>query len=185
MLDRRGFTLVELAVALVVVALLAGVLLPQLIGRLRQSETAVVLSTLSSLGEAVAGYSADVGRHPRQLTFLTTPISATTQDLCGFTVPDPSAWRGPYLNRAVSSAGIRAGTSVVSDTLSRAPTSSNANPPPGEIVITVREVDLETANEVNARLDGDGSLTAGSVRWTAGVSTSRGTLTYRIPIRGC
>ena len=185
MLTRLGFTLVETVVALVLMALMAAVLVPAVMSRLGGGESDALAANLSGLSSAVVSYQTDLGRYPRRLTYLTTPIAAGTLDLCGVTIPNVALWNGPYAERSISANGVRVGSAVISDTITRLPGSSSMTTAVGNLVFTVREVDQTAASAVNADLDGDGSLTAGSVRWAVGGIPGRGTLTYLLPIRGC
>jgi prepilin-type N-terminal cleavage/methylation domain-containing protein len=186
---QRGFTLIEIGVALALIGLMAAVLAPQVINRLRESESGSLITNLAGVEEGVASYRADIGRYPRRLSNLTTAITTGQKDLCGVNVPDITAWQGPYLNRAVISTGIPVGSATVRDSLHRDPPISTGlvTTALGSLLVTVLDVDLVAANSVDATLDGDGSLTGtGAITWTAlAPSTDRGTLVYRIPIRGC
>lgn len=185
MLGRRGFTLIEVVLALMILGLLAGVLVPQLISRLRDGEITSLAGNLSAIANAAAAYRADLGRYPRFISMLTSP-TGTHQDICNLSIPSVTElWRGPYLSREVTTAGISIGSSVISNTLTRDPPSSVMIIAFASLVISVSDVEVAVATAINRDFDGDGSLTAGSVRWSAGSVPNRGTLTYRIPIRGC
>jgi prepilin-type N-terminal cleavage/methylation domain-containing protein len=185
MLTRRGFTLIEMVAALAIFAIVAAVLVPALLGRLDKGESGALITNLDSLGEAIAAYRSDVGFYPRQLAYLSTPIPTGTQDLCGNTIAaaNLALWRGPYLDRAISTAGLPSGGSLIGNTITRDPASGATTV--ANLVISISEVDQSEASDVDAQLDGDGNLGTGGVRWSVGAFAGRGTLTYRIPIRGC
>jgi prepilin-type N-terminal cleavage/methylation domain-containing protein len=185
MLNRRGFTLVELVAALAIAALIAGILVPQLMSRLSKGESGALVTNLRNLSDAIASYRTDLGAYPRQLAYLSAPPAAGTQDLCSVNLPNVALWRGPYLDRTISTNGLASGGSTIANAIVRDPTSTVTTTAYANLVIQVNEVDLAIANDVESQLDGDGSLTTGAVRWTVGSVAGRGTLYYRIPIRGC
>ena len=93
--NRAGFTLLELLVVLVVLGLLAGLIGPQLFGRVGEAKTTTARTQIELFGGALDGYRLDVGAYPptaQGLDVLTTrPLRP----------PVPSNWRGPYLRKAV------------------------------------------------------------------------------------
>jgi general secretion pathway protein G len=66
----KGFTLVELMVALTVIALLLSVVVPEYIGRLRRAEEAVLQENLTVMRDALDKHYADAGRYPGSLDEL-------------------------------------------------------------------------------------------------------------------
>lgn len=185
MLGRRGFTLIEIVIALGVIALIAGFLAPQIVSRLQGGESAAMIRNLASIADASHAYGADMGRYPSQLTLLATPPTPTTPDLCGRAVPDPSLWRGPYLNRSLAAIGLPTGSAVIGNGFTRDPPSTVLTADFGYLVVTATGVDRGVAEDVEAQFDGDGNLATGSNRWSAVGDPARGTLTYRVPMRGC
>jgi general secretion pathway protein G len=89
---RRGFTLLELLVVLVVLGLLVGIVGPRYFSQLGKSEAKAAQAQLASLAKALDLYRIDVGRYP-----------STEQGLAALTIapPNESRWRGPYLQKAV------------------------------------------------------------------------------------
>ena len=92
---RRGMTLLEMLVVLLVLGLLAGLIGPQLFGRVGQARSTTVTTQLELFGVALDGYRLDNGGYP-----------TTAQGLAALTVaptgaPVPRNWRGPYLRKAV------------------------------------------------------------------------------------
>ena len=186
MLSRRGFSLIEILVALVVLALLGGILVPQLVNRLGRAEGSTLVGNLGALVTALHNFKNDLGRYPSQLVHLTTQPTAAATDLCGRTIPNvTTAWRGPYLQRAIRPTGLQSGSSTIQNAVTRSPTSTGSPPPGfGELLVSVTDVDNEVWRTVEAHYDGDASATTGAVRFPSN-TTVRGTLTFRIPIRGC
>ena len=94
---RRGFTLLEMLVVLVVLGLLAGLIGPQLFGRVGEAKTTTARTQMELIGVALDSYRLDNGAYP-----------VTSQGLEALNVrptraPAPLNWRGPYLRKAVPS----------------------------------------------------------------------------------
>jgi general secretion pathway protein G len=92
---RRGMTLLEMLVVLLVLGLLAGLIGPQLFGRVGQARTTTVTTQLELFGVALDGYRLDNGSYPTTLQGLDALNTAPTS------VPVPRNWRGPYLRKVV------------------------------------------------------------------------------------
>jgi general secretion pathway protein G len=91
---RGGFTLLELLVVLVVLGLLAGLIGPQLFGRVGEAKTTTTRTQLELIGVALDSYRLDNGAYPvtaQGLEALTTRPARQ---------PVPMNWRGPYLRKA-------------------------------------------------------------------------------------
>jgi len=91
---RGGFTLLELLVVLVVLGLLAGLIGPQLFGRVGEAKATTARTQMELLGVALDSYRLDNGAYP-----------ITAQGLEALSVrparqPVPMNWRGPYLRKA-------------------------------------------------------------------------------------
>lgn len=186
MADRRGFTLLELVIVLVIMAALAAVITPQLLGRLNQGEAGAMTQNLRSLSTAIERFRADVGRYPDSIQHLVT-LPNTARDVCGNPLPAAfrAQWSGPYLTRTVTTAGIPTGSSTILRDVARTPASSSLAAPLGTLTVTANEVERTTAEALDRVFDGTTSLSAGTIRWTAGTAADRGWLYYDLPIRGC
>ena len=169
-----------MTIALGLLALLAAVLVPQVLGRLTTGQASTLSQNLSGLSAAMTTYREDMLRYPDLLSQLTTAPTAGAFDSCSRPLPNVNAWNGPYLERILSTSGIRSGTSTIQDNVQRTPTTYSAT---GTLLITVNDVDPAVAEEVEASFDATTDYAAGTIRWTA--SGSSGTLTYAMPIRGC
>jgi len=98
-LTRRGFTLLELLVVMVIIGLLASYVGPKYFGQIGKSEIKVARAQIDALDKALAQYRIDVGRFPtteQGLAALTAPPS-------GESPSGKSGWSGPYLSKAVPS----------------------------------------------------------------------------------
>ena len=177
-----GFTLVEIAVGLVLIALLAGVLIPAVLSRLDSGQATSLATNLTALDEAIGTFRRDVGRYPSQLVHLGTAPAVGTVDTCNRVIPNVAAWNGPYLARAVTSAGIRSGNSTIQNAIARSPTTFSST---GTMLINVSDVDQLVAEELERSFDTTVDYAAGAIRWTAVGGSGMGTLTYATSIRGC
>lgn len=91
-LFRRGFTLLELLVVMVIIGLLASFVGPRFFAQIGKSETKVARSQLDALEKALDQYRLDVGSYP------------TTEQGLAALMERPSGlarWAGPYLKKAV------------------------------------------------------------------------------------
>ena len=88
---RRGFTLLELLVVVVIIGLLASLVGPRYFGQIGKSNVTIARDQIDSFVKALDGYRLDVGAYP-----------TTEQGLGALTVrPDGTdKWNGPYLSKA-------------------------------------------------------------------------------------
>ena len=94
---RAGFTLLEMLVVLVVLGLLAGLIGPQLFGRVGEARATTAKTQMELIGVALDSYRLDNGSYPvtgQGLDALNTRPGRP---------PTPLNWRGPYLRKAVPS----------------------------------------------------------------------------------
>ena len=93
-LRRRGFTLVEIMVVVIVLAILAAVVLPNVTGRTDEAKVAKSQADLALFGNLIESFKLDMGRYPTEeegLEVMRTPPSTE----------DAERWRGPYSNRPI------------------------------------------------------------------------------------
>ena len=82
---QRGFTLVELLLVLVILALIGGLVLPGIIGKAEGAKWKAAHSQVSRLSMAVESYYLDTGTTPESLEQLVTESG------------DAKGWNGPYV----------------------------------------------------------------------------------------
>ena len=89
---RKGFTLIELLVVILILAILAALIVPNLIGHTDDAKRAKALTDITVLNEAATRFRQDVGRYP------------TTEEGFGALRNRPSnanTWNGPYVEKSV------------------------------------------------------------------------------------
>ncbi len=81
----RGFTLVELLLVLVILALIGGLVLPGIIGKAEGAKVKAADSQISRLQMAVESYYLDTGKTPESLELLISESGGV------------EGWNGPYV----------------------------------------------------------------------------------------
>ena len=92
---RSGFTLLELVVVIIVLGLLAGLVAPQIIGRLSDAKSTTAKTQIELMSVALDAYRLDNGNYPTTEQGLAALRERPTR------APVPSNWRGPYLRKDV------------------------------------------------------------------------------------
>ncbi|WP_148716366.1 type II secretion system major pseudopilin GspG [Chitinolyticbacter meiyuanensis] len=88
----RGFTLLELLVVILIIAMLAGYVGPRLFGKVGEARSKTAAGQMKSLSDALDQYRLDNGGYP-----------TTEQGLGALTAKpaDANKWNGPYLTKEV------------------------------------------------------------------------------------
>ena len=92
---RRGFTLLEVLVVLMVIALLAALVGPQIVGRVSEARSTAAKTQLELFGLALDNYRLDNGSYPTTEQGLAALRERPRRG------PAPLNWRGPYLRKDV------------------------------------------------------------------------------------
>lgn len=92
---RSGLTLIELIVVLIVIGLLAGLVAPQILGRVSDAKITTARTQIELLGVALENYRLDNGVYPSTQQGLEALRAKPSGS------PDARNWRGPYLKKAV------------------------------------------------------------------------------------
>jgi len=84
-----GFTLIEVLLVIVIIALLAAIIIPRLLGAKRAASEAALMADLREIRSALERFAADMGRYPLKLDELYLQQSVPEADR--------PFWKGPYL----------------------------------------------------------------------------------------
>lgn len=107
---RRGFTLVEIMVVVIIIAVLATLVVPMLYSRVGKARQSVARQKLASIEQAIQLFYYDYGRFPRELQALTTrppdidPSKWTTPTLKPEDLIDP--WGNPWMYKYPGDHGV-------------------------------------------------------------------------------
>lgn len=91
---RRGFTLLEMLVVILIIGLLTGIVAPRFLGQIARSETTAARAQIDAFDKALQAFRIDVGRYPSTSEGLQALVIAP---------PNEPRWRGPYLKDAIPS----------------------------------------------------------------------------------
>jgi prepilin-type N-terminal cleavage/methylation domain-containing protein len=189
--SNRGFTLVEVVVALFIVLVLAAVALPSLSGYLQQKRIEATVTQLTEVAIAFSTFNNAVGNtYPGRLSELSQTLIASnssyatgTDDSCGgvFTNGEKNQWdgSGPFVKFFIDrTSGMVTPIGQAADSLTRNPSGGGS----GNLIINfINSVELADAVLLDQTADGANGSAAGYVRWGAAVNGVV-TMTVWVPI---
>ena len=95
---HKGFTLIEMLIVIVVIAILALIVIPRLLGAGRKAKEASLRGDLHQLRNAIQQFEADMGDYPSALTQLVEAKGSTGFGTGGSGIAlDDTGYQGPYL----------------------------------------------------------------------------------------
>ena len=92
----KGFTLIEMLIVIVVIAILALIVIPRLLGAGRKAKEATLRGDVHQLRNSIQQFEADCGDYPSALSQLMTEPAAGSTGGGGIAL-DVNGWQGPYL----------------------------------------------------------------------------------------
>jgi len=96
---HKGFTLIEMLIVIVVIAILALIVIPRLLGAGRKAKEAALRGDLHQLRNAIQQFEADLGDYPASLDQLVADKSAAPSGVGGTGLDlDSAGYQGPYLS---------------------------------------------------------------------------------------
>ncbi len=91
---RRGFTLIEIMIVVIIIAALASMVVPRLTGRTEQARVSIAEADVgSNIATALKLYELDNGNYPTTEQGLNALLSKPSSS------PVPNNWNGPYLEK--------------------------------------------------------------------------------------
>lgn len=99
--SKLGFTLVELLVVIVVLAVLAAIVLPKFMNSSVRSREAALRTDLKLMRNAVSLFQADIGKYPLTLADLAQTDKTKVKASDGGVV-SAADWHGPYIEAVAS-----------------------------------------------------------------------------------
>ncbi len=86
---RSGITILEVLIVLAIIAMIAAVVGPRLIGYLGRAKSETASLQIDQIGNALQLFYIDTGRYPTDSEGLSVLVNAP---------PGDSSWQGPYLD---------------------------------------------------------------------------------------
>ena len=172
----RGFTLPEIIVTVTLIAILASVVVPAIVGQVKKGDPARLGSDYLAVRGGAEQFLSDVRRYPASISQLTNVITTSQSPLTGtsispFGTAEVARWRGPYLNKDGSAAlstgfGLSFTDAFEVDQLPTSGTTTGSGQKYMVLAITA-SLDTVGINDFDRQFD-DGVPTTGSIRSTTG-----------------
>ncbi len=191
---RRGFTLIEIMVALMILSGLIAIMVPVVMDQSRRGEPTRVAGDLSAVGSALSMFRAHVLTIPDDLEDLANPITFADRQLNAVEYSSSmiNRWNGPYLDTpmevrgpgdAFSPDSLQTGFKAfiapvlaLYDGLANDSLPAVAAGDANFVAIMVRGINAEEFETLNDLLDGEAELTG--VAGCTSCSYDRGNLRY-------
>lgn len=177
---RSGFTLAEVAVAAVLVAILAAVTTPALNSFLQKQKAQTAADKLSAIATGIAAFKAAVHTttaatsvaYPGRISYLANAITAGGFTSCHttFTATAVTSWNsnGPFVSFYIPADSFMTPLGMVQDSITRTPTGTGV----GTLAVRMLAVDSLDAIDLDQVVDGGDGQSKGTVQWTWVVSGS-------------
>jgi prepilin-type N-terminal cleavage/methylation domain-containing protein len=181
----RGFSMLEMVVAMAILVVLAAVVVPSTAQYSRDKEIQTTAATFNELADSIKSFKTVVTMYPGKLSQLTTKV-APTGDLngCGaaFGTTPAGKWINPFWDALIPTQGFKLPIGVANDQLTRTTGTGVA----GLLQITVPNVPYDVALDLNTVMDGPNdpivnrSSTTGMIRYGVPNASELVSLTYSI-----
>lgn len=204
--NKRGFTLVEVAVAAVLVGILAAATIPSLHEFLDGQDATATATTLSTIAAGIAQYEKVVlanttgsNVYPGNISYLTNAITTASLNSCGAAYSTTSGgaanlvtnWNtnSPFVNFYIPPGGFQTPVGVIQDQLVRLP-APGTTAVVGQLAIVMTAISQDDAMRLERIIDGDdgtiaANQTSGTFRITAlngtGSQTRTASVQYLLP----
>ena len=171
MTRRAGFTLIEVAVAAGLMAILAAATTPSFVEFLAARDAQTTAKTLSVVASGVVAYEAAVktnggatNTYPLLISSLTTPISLASRNSCSATYgAGPSATllatynaAFPFVTFLIPPGGLSTPLGMIQDQMTRTPATAAV----GTLAIVMPSIDSTDAIRLERVVDGDDGTVA-------------------------
>ena len=191
MLKRSAFTVVEVVVGIAIVTIVGALIVVSMSATDRASRVSDDIEVLRDLTEAISKFDTGTTVFPQSLLHLTTRPLATDLNSCsaayGATVVTNWTNSGPFYSQPIGAA-LPLEVGSIQTTMTRIGATTPATTIAGILQISVTDVDIDDAIEINGEVDNDvvaGQASAtGIVRFAAPVS-GKTTMTWNMAVRGC
>lgn len=186
-LARAGFTLVEVLVTLVLLALLLGVIVPQVVNQLDRGDPTAVTTDLESVRSGARLFRVDVKRYPATLEQLSENPTAgwdSAGDINAATITAglQGRWDGPYLEGSAVTTQTGTLSTALGGTILGVFGSTRTLAGNSYLSINVTGIGSTEAEEISEIIDGDNVLSdddaGGRVRFVDLVDPGVDTLVY-------
>ena len=94
---KKGFTLVELLIVIIIIAVLAAIAIPKFSSSSLRSKESSLRANLKLVRNAIDLFRADTGAFPANMAGLTTSTTAGLSAAAAACTIAATDWRGPYL----------------------------------------------------------------------------------------
>jgi general secretion pathway protein G len=172
---REGFTLIEVLVTLILLAVLAAAVFPVVTQQTDQADPVRAATDLASLRSGIEAFRVDVRPdYPADLEDLIYALSNTTDDaLDGQDYTNAEGWNGPYIDATqplddVAQVPTAFGANIQSELDCVDATDDTANGTCAEgdfVVLSITDLDADEAARLETQIDGaNGALNTGKFR---------------------